>query len=159
MTTHEASVEAKVTELRALLDRQHAALDELDALSKRQRALIDAADGPGLLGLLRARAGLLEKAEAGAATLARLRVELEAERPGREAMEELKERFAAIEGIAMRIAGRDREDEALLRRQRDRVAGELAELAMGRRAFGAYTPAGGERGAGAQAPRYQDRRA
>lgn len=153
MTTHEAGVEAKITELRALLDRQHAALDELDAISRRQRALIEAADGPGLLSLLKSRAGLIEKAEAGAATLARLRQELELAPPGREALAGLHDRFAAIEGIAGRIAGRDREDEALLCRQRDRVAGELAELAMGRRAMGAYTASGG-----AQSPRYQDRR-
>ena len=159
MTTHDASVDAKITELNALLDRQHAALDELEAISRRQRALIEAADGPGLLALLKSRAGLLEKAEAGAATLARLRLELESVLPGREALAELHGRFGAIEAIAGRIAGRDREDEALLRHQRDRVAGELAELAMGRRAMGAYTVSGAAGGVGGvQAPRYQDRR-
>lgn len=146
-------LEARVTELTALLERQHAALDELDAVSRRQRALIDAGDGMGLLALLRMRGVLIERAEAGSATLARLRQELETVPPGREALTRLASRFLAIETIAGRIAGRDREDEALLRDKRDKVAGTLAELAMGRRALGAYAAP-----PGVPSPRYQDRR-
>ncbi|MFA6043440.1 MAG: hypothetical protein WC718_00525 [Phycisphaerales bacterium] len=149
---HTHSIEARITELTALLERQHAALDELDAISRRQRALIEAADGAGLLELLRGRAVLVERAEAGSVTLARLRQELDAAPPGREALSKLASRFLAVEAIAGRIAERDRHDEALLKAQRDRVAGELAELAMGRRAMGAYGPS-----TAAQSPRYQDR--
>lgn len=146
------TIEARITELTALLERQHAALGELDAISRRQRALIEAADGGGLLELLRGRAVLVERAEAGSVRLARLREELGAATLARDTLAALAGRFLELESIAGRIAERDREDEAILKIQRDRVAAELAELAMGRRAVGAYGPSGA-----AQSPRYQDR--
>lgn len=150
---HETEIQARVVEVGALLDRQHAALDELEAWSRRQRVLVEAGDGEGLLDLLRVRGELIERAEAGSATLARLRAQMEATPPGREALRTLAERFLAIEAMAGRVADRDREDEASLRAHMSRIAGELAELAMGRRALGAYGP-----GANAAGPRFQDRK-
>lgn len=140
------------TEFVALLDREAWLLGELDSLSRSQRALVERNEGERLLAVMGERDTLLAELARAAASVDRMRAEWTRVEPALPAKQsaDVRARLAAVTTLADDIARRDREDGAAMRARRDALAGELAGLTTGRRAVGAYGPAG------TNAARFQD---
>lgn len=148
--------EAAVSVYRAIVERldAHGVLFErLNALSLSQGALIDSDDTDRLLSVLGERQAAIEELDASGRELEIIRAKWEALLPQMESSwrSDIAARLESITQLAGTIARRDEADRQRLSAARGRVAAELAELSIARRAAGAYA------GAAGVAARYQDR--
>lgn len=151
---HRSEADVWFAEFVRLLERHQGLLGQLDALSHRQRSLIDADDAEGLLLVLRDRQSLIDTLLGEQAMVDRMREDwrkVEGALP-ESCVAAVRERLEAIAALHDAISSRDEEDQASLRRRRDQVASELADLGVSRRALGAYG------GPPAPSPRFQDRK-
>lgn len=140
--------------LSRVLDEVQGLCAELDVLSRRQGAELDSGRAEEAAQVVEARGRVVGQLAACAA-------ELGADAAGFERVLEgvpaglaarAREQAARISALVGEVLERDREDRVLLERERDRVAGQLAEVGKGRSAIGAY-------GGGVQTdPMLQDRR-
>jgi len=150
---HRSEADVWFAEFVRLLERHRGLLGQIDALSHRQRSLIDADDAEGLLQVLRDRQSLIDALLGEQTMVDRMREDwrrVESSLP-EECVETVRERLESIASLHDAISQRDEQDQASLRRRRDQVASELADLGVSRRALGAYG------GPPAPAPKFQDR--
>lgn len=135
------------------LDAHGVLFEKLNALSLSQSGLIDANDTERLLSVLGERQAAIGELDASRRELESVRTRWEGLLPQMESSwrSDIAARLESIAQIATAITRRDEADRQRLSAARGRVAAELADLSIARRAAGAYAG-----GAGVSA-RYQDR--
>ncbi len=146
------NADAWFTRFVGLLESQRALLGELDGLSQRQRGLIDSDDAEGLLHVLRDRQGVIDRLLAAQTEVDRMRAQWAGveEGLGEARVVDVRARMDELAALHDAIMARDDEDQSSLRRRRDQIATELADLGNSRRALGAYAPVS------PQSPRFHD---
>jgi hypothetical protein len=134
----------------SLLEEQRAAMLELDALAGQRRALIERDDPEGLLALLRASQGVIERLASATRRGATEYEDWTAGGPAEWRVREVRRRMEEIAAMHQRLARADEEDHREITRRRDALAAELGDLSRGRRAMGGYT------GDQSEPPRFKD---
>lgn len=124
--------------LLALLDEQREALMALDLARPERRALMASQDASGLLALLARRDAMVARLGMAARSGRAAQRQWESSPQPEWRLREVQQRLDMLTAMHARVLEGDIEDQSLLAARREEIARELAGVANGRKANGAY---------------------